>query len=433
MSKSPKKPSRQDLLESQEKNPKQCIHWLEAQPEFTELQKIAASDDELKLPKPPLRQRIFKYLKDIFWTDESALYGRSCVDPNLINEAKTTATIVSTANLINVVTTYPYLEYAFVDMGGTGIALAVFVGILLNKISNAFGEAACRNRHRGEALTGWVGLVLINILLTLTAGPGVELLLDPQGLAERRSQELLQKVLDTSLQEQNLTQRQERANLAQANCQAILNDLKALPPKHPNRDLLYQQAYGTWGERNRDWNQVELTNLPLCRKASRLDEEAQAYADKIQAEREAKQTEIHRYGSGLLYLKAVHPDMYRINFDENSQLRSGLEASRLSLQGFAQKLSTGDVSELGFALFFFTVSLVTSGAAVAKVATFARRQDVLRSWNPTLYQLREELFYRVDKGIHQELHEPESQETSVPLNGNVPIDKASGRELGKLE
>ncbi|MBE9117255.1 hypothetical protein IQ249_15245 [Lusitaniella coriacea LEGE 07157] len=419
MSPSPKKLT-DSILKSQNQTSEQMLRWLEAKPEFAHLREIAASEGELKQPQPPQWQRALKSLKTLVWTEGSTLYGRSDVNPNLIQEAKTTATTLSAANLLNTLTAYPYLYYAFAGLGGLGAVLTLLMGVLLTKTGNTLGETACRNSHRGEALTGLVGVVLLNLVLTLTSGPGIELLLDPPGLAERRGQELIrEKVLDTHLQEQNLAQRQERANLAQADCQAILQDLKALPADSLNRDLLYQQAYGTWGERNRDWSQVALINLPLCRKAARIEQEAQLYAEQIQSEREAKQAEIQRYGSSLLYLKAVRPDIYRTHFDEDGQLRSGLEASRLSLQGFAQKLSAGDVSQLGFPLFFFTVSLVTSGIAIAKLAFYAQRQDVRRSWDLELYQLREELFYQVLNGLHPP-DEPVEQEQSASHNGRVP-------------
>ncbi|OLP15923.1 hypothetical protein BST81_23645 [Leptolyngbya sp. 'hensonii'] len=409
--------SKHSILENQEQHPEQIIDYLKGEPALAPLWEIAVSEGELKLPQPPLWKKLLKPLTDVAWADAETLYGRSYVTPELVTEAKTTATILSTANLINILTTYPYLYYAFAGMGGSGTVLAVVLGILLNKTGNALGEAACRNRHPKGAIAALAGTILLNVVLTLTAGPGTELLLNSSGLAEQRGRELIQeKVLDTTLQEQNLAQRQEWLKAAQADCQGVLDELHALAPDHPNRDLLYQRAYGTWSERDRDWNQVPTTNLPLCRKAAQLEQEVQVYATKLQTEQEAKQAEIHRHGTALLYLKAVHPDIYHTYFDEYGQIRSGLEASRLSLQGFTQKFSTGDLADLGFPLFYFVISLVTSGVAIAKVATFARRKDVLRSWDPAIYQLREELFYRAGKGLQQR----EYQDVAALPNGKVP-------------
>ena len=122
MSLSPKNVA-QNVFESHEKHSEQLIHWLEAQPEFAHLREIAASDGELKLPQPPRWKRFLNHLKNLVWTDESALYGRSDVEPNLIDEAKTTATTLSAANLINTLTAYPYLYYAFAGLGGGGTPL----------------------------------------------------------------------------------------------------------------------------------------------------------------------------------------------------------------------------------------------------------------------------------------------------------------------
>lgn len=391
------------ILKENEKHPEQLIHWLEGDSRFDALCKIAASEADLQLPQPSLWKQLLGLFQPIVWTDAKRFYGRSHVTPELVTEAETTATTIGVANLLNTLTTYPYLCYVFANApNGLGVLLAGGLGLLLNKVGNKCGEAACRHRYRKGAIAAVGGAALLNMVLTLTAGPGVELLLNGSGLAERRGQELIQKnILDTTLSDKALAKRQEWAKTAQTECQTILERLHDLPPNHPNRDLLYEQAYGLWKDRNRDWSQVATSSLPLCHKAAQLEEAAQTYAAKIQTEQEAKHAEIRRYGSALLYLQAVHPNIYRTHFDQEGLLRSGLVASRLSLQGFAQKLMGGDVADLGFPLFFFILSSVTSGIALVNVTLFGQRKDALRSWDPELYQLREELFYRVERGLYQ--------------------------------
>jgi hypothetical protein len=415
----PPKKLADQILNTEEKSPEQMYRWVEMQPEFDELQRIVTSDGKLKLPKPTFWQQPLKFVKSMLWMDESTLYGRAWVDPNLVSAAKTTATTLSVANLINTLSTIPYLLYAFADLGGIGTVLSATVGLLLNQMGNTLGEAACLHQNRKEARTGLVGFLLLNLVLTLASGPGIELLLDPSGLAERRSREIVrEKVLDNSIGERNLAERQEKVREAQEKCDTVVGEIKAAAADNPNRDFFYNQAYGLWSERNRNWGQVPLTDLPLCRKAERLEEETQIYAERIRSELEAHHEEIHRYGSDLLYLQAVRPDIYRMNFHENGVLRSGLVASRLSIQGFAEKLGSGDLSDLGFPLFFFAISLVTSGIAVAKVAFYAQREDVERSWDSELYQVREELFDRILKGLDS-IEEPQSQELPASLNGSV--------------
>lgn len=409
-----------NILENHQQNPEQLIAWLEGEPLFTHLQEIADYDDvELELPKLPYWQQILRHLRHLFWVNADSLYGRSHVTSELVTEAAGTATTLSIANLINTLTAYPYLYYAFADLGGGGTVLAMLIGILLNKSGNTLGESVCRNRYPGGAIASLGGAVLLNLLLTVFSGSGVELLLNQSGLAEQHSQRLIQeKVMDTTLQEQILDQYQERSQQAQTDCQVILNDLINLNPEHPNRDLLYQRAYGTWGERNRNWSQMSIVNLPLCHKAAHLEQEAQVYENNFKKEKETKQTEINSYGSALLYLQTVHPDIYRINFAEDGQLLSGLEASRLALQRFAQKVGSGDLSGLGFSLFFFMLSLVTSSVAMVKVAMFARREDVLLSWDPVIYQIREELFHRVGQGLYQSYESDVLLEPAL-LNGEL--------------
>lgn len=415
----------QFILEHQKNNPEQMVRWLESQGEFTHLQKIAASDGELKLPPVPVWKRPFEFVKNQLWTQEDTLYGRSYTTDNVICEAKKTATTLSAANLINILTAYPYLYFVFVDLGGIGIALSVIMGGLLNKTANTFGESACRSQQKGEAKAGLAGFILLNLVFTLTAPPGIELLLDPGGLAERRGEELVrEKVLATPLQDRELAQRRERVEETKAACQTILDQLNALPEDAPNRDLLYQQAHGTWGERNRNWSQVPIENLPVCQKATRLEEESVEYAGTIQALKEVREREVREYGSPLLYFRAVRPDIYRANFDADGQLISGLEASRLALHSFIEKLVAGDVSHLGFPLFFFVLSLITSGVSVARIFYYSRQHEVVRSWNTDIYDIREELFNAIVRGIHQ-ISEAESQKnaSSTSSNGETPNER----------
>ena len=77
-----------------------------------------------------------------------------------------------------------------------------------------------------------------------------------------------------------------------------------------------------------------------------------------------------------------------------------MDASRIAIENFTGKLSSGALTSLGFPFFFFALSLVTSGFTVAKVGIFSRRDDVLLSWEPEAYELRESMYDNVLQGLH---------------------------------
>lgn len=49
---------------------------------------------------------------------------------------------------------------------------------------------------------------------------------------------------------------------------------------------------------------------------------------------------------------------------------------------------------------------------------FARREDVLLSWDPVIYQIREELFHRVGQGLYQSYESDVLLEPAL-LNGEL--------------
>jgi single-stranded DNA-specific DHH superfamily exonuclease len=83
------------------------------------------------------------------------------------------------------------------------------------------------------------------------------------------------------------------------------------------------------------------------------------------------------------------PQVYRLNFTEEDQIASGVEAVRLATQNFFGKLLTGQLASLGFSLFFFSLSVITSAAAVLMTLRYAQRDDVQMSWNEEVKEQRD--------------------------------------------
>jgi hypothetical protein len=389
------------FLQEIERHPEDFVEWLEMQPEYTPLRKLAASNKGSNLPKPR-REKLLDIIKRLLWVDPDTLHGSAHVDTTLTNDAKSTATIVSTATLINILTTYPFLQFSFAGMGLISTGLTAVTGVLLLVVSNEVGVAVVSRtaRDRPGAKVALWGFTALNLILSLTAGPGTELLLNQSMLAEERAQELIEErvLAEFSLQRENALRQKEDASRLQAECDAVVEKLEALPLDDPNRDLLYNRAYGTWAERDRNWTQVNESLLPICRRADRARNEVAQLEQQIDTNFEALNAQINQLGP-LTFLKETRGEIYSAHFDAQGNVRSGLELSRVAHESFWSRLITGQWASLGFAVFFFVISLTTSGIAAFKLATYAKRKDVALSYDDSLYQIREEMFRAIERGL----------------------------------
>ena len=425
--------SRQKFLDEQRRTPLDLMRWVEAQPEFKDLQDRASSLDEpLSIPKPSWWKKRLALLKRSVHSDYNDFIGPNYSHPEMLAEAKTVSNLSSIANLINTVTTFPLIMYIFsgVDMliglKGAGLALSLLLSTCVNSYSNKFAESACRGRVKSSFWVSLGGCLSMNLLLTLTAGPGMELMQNQKELARILSRELTEeKVLDYSRKEERLDKLQTIAQEAKDKCDEGIAELNRMSPDDSNWNYKNLTVRGRYNPDigGFDYDSDSMSK-PLCIDSAEKEENTNTLANEIESARSAKEEEIRSYASETLYLKEVRPDIYQEYFNSNGHISSGLEASRIAIENFTGKLSSGNMTSLGLPGLFFAVSFITSCFAVAKIGIFSQRVDVLLSWDEEAFQLREAMYYQLIQGVHEhydalELEKKGLDITSHNSNGKV--------------
>ena len=415
------------LLQWMEDNPDDLIMWIENQPEYQDLVEKAKRGESSLGAKSILETGPIKSVKDIFWIDSTKLYGRADVSKELIEDSATTATTMSVANLINVFSTVPLLQYAFGAMGFLGQGFAVIVGILILKISNSFGEAASANRpnNKGWSTAGFAGFLSVNLLLSLIAPPGIELLLGQKELAEVRAAELIKKGnLRDSTEKQKGKELQQKINQKNRQKDELLQSLKEeqriTDQKESkiaqditnNRDKQEEAKYNTAVVRlEQDIKALQKRRNEVIQQFNNFKKKtnnniAKINQEIIQLENNLRiETQDERTISNVEFMKKNYIQEYKTYFTDEGLIpkKQGGEATRIAIETTLHKLQKGNFTSLGFAMFFFSLSAITSLAATAKAFAHSQRNDVVNSWNPQVIQQREELFQAALRGITKKL------------------------------
>lgn len=418
------------FIQQEKQNPHNFINWSEQQPEYADDVKQARSEKgELRLRKPFIERAVYA-VKHLVWLDSSDLHGRSYVDKKLISDAKGTATIISSANLINIITTLPFLALSFAGMDWLTWFLTGTTGSLILVASNRLGldAVSAKKRESPGARASLIGFALLNLILSLTAGPGTELLLNQPALAEERARELIeQQVLGTQrLEEGHIATQEQEAQILKTECEDIQRKYEELPVGDLKRDELYIRANGTWSDRNRDWSQVPIADLPICRRADYLLYNVAQQRRRFETGQVAIKDRLDELGA-IAFLKEERADIYVVHFDGQGIPRSGVEMSRIAIENFLLRFVKGEWTAIGFSLFFFALSLATSGTSVWKVATFSNRRDVALSYDSTISQMREELFHVVEQGLRRIVSTPinlQSEALTSLSSGNINSQQA---------
>lgn len=81
-------------------------------------------------------------------------------------------------------------------------------------------------------------------------------------------------------------------------------------------------------------------------------------------------------GDDVLFLQTQLPATFARHFDEDYELKSGTETVRLAVVSLYNKVLSLDLASLGFPLFFFLLSVVTSAIACWLTLAHAQREDV---------------------------------------------------------
>jgi hypothetical protein len=398
-----------ELCAHMENHPEDFLSWIEFNyPELT--QKVRENKIE------PAKANSLEGLKDLFIVRADDLYGRALVTKDLERDSKKTAMAITIADGWHGIMTFPLFLFVTRDFLIIGPIFAVAIAVVLNRLSNYCGAIAAANQpeKRSWSKVGLLGMILMNTILGLLAGPGTELMMNKAALNTLKAQELIkEKILP--IYQTKITRAKETVELGkqlQEQCDLKMNEFTNLKKAgSPRASSLYREIQGQWDKDESYWSSVDQQQLPLCKKAALMS--AQGIDELQKSEKELdEQTKASQKGE-LLFLQKQYSDIYTDNFNQDQSIKSGEQEVKLAIQSFSNKMIKGEWDSLGFTLFSFAISLITSLVAILFTITHSHRQDVADSFDPEIIKAREKFFDSVRKGIEKKATIPEPTETFI--------------------
>lgn len=372
-------------------DPEMLVKLIVQDPRYQEVVECVKQGKSL----PPELKSWPQQLKDIPIAEPKDFHGTAYVTRDLKKEAALTAHTNTAANSVDFVSNLPLYYFAFKSLGGIpAIILGVALDGFILWISNITATTTATRRAKNVkwAKAGLGGMIALSLLKSLFSGVGGELLNNQSGLNQQMAAQLIEQQIERveDLKEMDTPQ---YTNTVQR-CEKGRAELEKMGRNHPRRDSLYIELFGSWGDRHRDWSGVPLERVPICLQVPRLEKEA--YAAYEQAKDQLNQKLIRRadIGNDLLFLKQEMPNVYSLAFTDkgnisSAEISSGVAAVAIATENFFGKLLRGEFASLGFSLFFFSLSIITSAIAVWKTMKYAEREDVQMSRNEAIARERD--------------------------------------------
>ncbi|MBE9221605.1 hypothetical protein IQ215_02740 [Cyanobacterium stanieri LEGE 03274] len=357
--------------------PELLIKFVEQDPSCAEVLELTQEGKKLTPQDPSLAEKI----SSVLIANPKDYYGNAYVTDELKKHAKITANTNSFANIIDFVSNAPFYFFCFKFLGNFPaviLGLLIDVGVLSFSNITASTVANRTKKNRGWANIGIFGMVSISILKTLVSGIGVELLNNPTGIQQQTVDYLVaeQRVKVEDLNNSDTSKYEE----AEQKCQQGTQDLQKMTEGDRNYDALYQDVHGLWSERNKDWsNAPKGQKIPLCIEAKILEQQHYAVYEDAKETLDQKLSIRAQRGNDLAFLRDEFPELYEFHFDEEGNLRSAVTQVSMATRSFFSKLLNGEFADLGLGLFFFSLSVISSAAAVFITIKYANREDVLKS------------------------------------------------------
>jgi hypothetical protein len=368
--------------------PELLLKHIEQNPDYSEL--IEQSQGQTS-EREALYSKWLKELQDLFIANPAEFHGTAYVTPELDQQAKMTARVTTLSSLLDFVGNQPLFLFAFAGVPLSWLwAFALNVGLL--KITNECSAVTSGKKHfnRPWAKAGMVGFIFLSLIKSVVSPVGVELLNNKPQLAQLRALELI------NAQEQKLDDLKNRPipgyNEAVKACEKSEQELTRMGRAHPLWESTYVRTHGQWNQTNKDWSSYQPQQIPTCKRPAALDaKHLQSYETAKKDWQALLETRVGRNSlSDLAFVRERMPEPYRETFDEQGELRSGVDAVRLASLNLFAKLLRGDLAGTGFNLFFMLISLSTSATACALSITLTRRPDHQQSRSDVIAQSRDQ-------------------------------------------
>ncbi|MBR8832275.1 MAG: hypothetical protein N5P05_003528 [Chroococcopsis gigantea SAG 12.99] len=385
-------------------DPEILIKYIEQHPKYQELVECAKQGKPLPKELKIWHRKAIDNLLSVVRCKPEDYYGKAYVTEVIKVEAKKTAGINTAANWIDGVSNLPLYVFSFKSLGlwgsfGAGLVLDVLVLWCCNLMAAKAVSTKpdyFKNGGKGKlcssAKGAIFGLIFLNVIKSVVSGVGVELLNNQSELNRQKADQVADVYLD-KLKNTPTGLDNHQYIKAVSQCQSGQQDLKALQPGDPRWDSTYVNIYGAYADRNLDRSSVPTQQLPLCLQAKRLEQESSKKYQEAQKQFNFLSFKRADAGNDLVFLKQNLRNIYYQNFIDKgdvstAEIANGVEAVSIATENFFGKLSRGQFSQLGFSIFFFSLSMITSAVSVIVTITHARRDDILMSRNESIARER---------------------------------------------
>lgn len=406
------------FIEYLSENPEFFLTW--AQTHYPELAKKVQQEGWMEDKSPSWIKKKLEGLLGLFVVNPNSLHGKAYVTDAVKKGSAITGGTITIAGLINNLTLFPFIGYAFAGAGV--IAGNILTGVMLTAIlkgSNYLGEAAASNRPGNRFWSSTCGFAFgaVGLALTSVSGPGTELLLNSDGLAvQYANQTIEERVLpsfETKVADANAQVESQKEEVLR--WESDVDELQEEARQHRDtlatadngsdaRTQAFFRLHGVGEPRFVDPDNPRGLTLEIQQAQERLkqerDELAQEEAILFSAQQALNDVSNDVAQSGAIaYLSENQPQIFSETFTEDGEIADGMEAMALAIDNFVTRLVNRDFKELGFPLFFMSLSTLTSLAAITSAFGHAMRRDVQMSWDESVKNKRDAVLHAVLEGI----------------------------------
>ncbi|MGY6528541.1 MAG: hypothetical protein ACXITR_01300 [Cyanobacterium sp.] len=356
--------------------PELIIKFIEQDPSCAEILELTQEGKKVTPKDPSSVEKISSFLI----ANPQDYYGNAYVTYELKKHANITANTNTVANVVDFISNAPFYFFCFKFLGNFPaviLGLLIDAGVLCFSNVTASTVANRTKKNRGWANVGIFGMVSISFVKSLVSGIGVELLTNPTGIQYQAVDYLLiqQEAKVEDLSNFNSSEYEE----VNQQCEEGQANVRTLSENDPDRHRQIVRLEGLWSESEKDWSNTPEERIPICVRANMLRQENYAVYKDARKVFDDKLSIRAQRGNDLAFLRDEFPELYEFHFDEEGNLRSAVTQVSMATRSFFSKLGNGEFADLGLALFFFSISVITSIAAVFITIKYANREDVLKS------------------------------------------------------
>lgn len=429
-------------------NPLTLVRWIDTSPDLLYIREAADRlqaqyNNESKniVFQTPDRGIVYSknnsnWLKEILWPSGKSLRGKTCASQEFDQSCSRNSFLMAGSTAWDAVSTYPIIQVgASAYLGFMASPFAIGVSLFIMIASNWAGQNSC-NRTRGKKIGARGALIIfaaLSIGKTILAGVGMDILSNKTGISKEYAANLASAQIDKSQRQLDQLRKLENPKYLEykQSCDALKKQLAPLERANPLFTTFYVRAYGEYREQKTmqglttqdKMNKYggSISNVPGDCNKQRIQAEFDGAAgdqlslllDKWRAEKESLPE--------LEFLSKNFPKVYNDQFmTESSQkevvIRDGGQMIGAAWTQFFGKLfDKSRIFQLGFSLFWVSVSVILSAGAVFGLWRISKDEDMKMSFSNELQLDKEKFLEAYSDTLDQ--YQKNRRALSTQLNG----------------